>query len=119
MASTDGSDGYKIGKPYKVRGKWYKPGVNSKYQAIGLASWYGSGFHGRRTASGEKFDTTSLTVAHPTLPMPSYVRVTNLQNGRSIVARVNDRGPFSPTAWWTCRPASPRCSISSAAAPPR
>ncbi|WP_312861426.1 septal ring lytic transglycosylase RlpA family protein [Segnochrobactrum spirostomi] len=96
VASTDGSDGYKIGKPYKVRGKWYKPGVNSKYKAIGLASWYGSGFHGRRTASGEKFDTGSLTVAHPTLPMPSYVRVTNLENGRSIVARVNDRGPFSP-----------------------
>lgn len=96
IASTDaGKKGPIIGKPYKVANRWYTPAHDPHYKAVGMASWYGAAFHGRMTASGETFDTASITVAHPTLPMPSYVKVTNLKNGRSIIARVNDRGPFS------------------------
>lgn len=84
-----------VGKPYKVANRWYTPAHDPHYKAVGVASWYGLELHGRMTASGETFDSTSISVAHPTLPLPSYVRVTNLKNGRSIVARVNDRGPFS------------------------
>jgi rare lipoprotein A len=85
---------YKIGKPYNVRGIWYYPKVDYGYRETGIASWYGPGFHGKRTANGEIYDQMELTAAHRTLPMPSMVRVTNLENGRSLVVRVNDRGPF-------------------------
>ncbi len=85
---------YKIGKPYQVGGVWYYPKADYEYDETGIASWYGPGFDGKRTASGEVFDTNGLTAAHKTLPMPSMVRVTNLENGRSISVRVNDRGPF-------------------------
>lgn len=85
---------YKVGKPYKVEGRWYEPEENYHLVETGIASWYGSEFHGRSTANGERFDKSELTAAHRTLQMPSLVRVTNLENGRSIVVRVNDRGPF-------------------------
>ena len=94
-ATVHGPPGsYKVGKPYQVAGRWYYPKVDYTYQETGIASWYGPGFHGRRTANGEVYDQNALTAAHPTLPMPSMVRVTNLQNGRSIKVRINDRGPF-------------------------
>lgn len=82
------------GKAYRVAGKTYVPNLNEKYTATGTASWYGADFHGRLTANGEVFDKHSIAAAHPTLPLPSYVRVTNLANSRSMVVRVNDRGPF-------------------------
>ncbi|MGH6665488.1 MAG: septal ring lytic transglycosylase RlpA family protein [Pseudolabrys sp.] len=85
---------YRVGKPYVVAGREYVPQENVNYTAVGLASWYGDDFHGRYTANGEIFDMNSLSAAHPTLPLPSYVRVTNLSNHRSIVVRVNDRGPY-------------------------
>jgi len=85
---------YKIGKPYQVNGVWYYPKADYRYSETGIASWYGPGFHGKRTANGEVYDENGLTAAHKTLPMPSMVRVTNLENGRSIEVRVNDRGPF-------------------------
>ena len=85
---------YKVGKPYQVASVWYYPEVDLEYRETGIASWYGPGFHGRRTANGEIYDQDGLTAAHRTLPMPSMVRVTNLENGRSIVVRINDRGPF-------------------------
>ncbi len=97
---ADGEDvpkggGYaKVGKPYVIAGQTYVPSVPKTYSAVGTASWYGADFHGRKTANGELFDTESITAAHRTLPMPSYIRVTNMVNGRSIIARVNDRGPF-------------------------
>ncbi len=93
QADADGH--YKIGKPYKVAGTWYTPAEDPDYDEVGRASWYGSGFHGRRTANGEIFDMASLSAAHPTLPLPSYARVTNLDNGRSVVVRLNDRGPYA------------------------
>ncbi|MEM7169442.1 MAG: septal ring lytic transglycosylase RlpA family protein [Pseudomonadota bacterium] len=86
---------YKVGKPYQIDGKWYYPKENFSYRESGIASWYGPGFHGKITANGELYDQHDLTAAHRTLPMPSVVRVTNLENGRSIVVRVNDRGPFA------------------------
>lgn len=89
-----GGGTYRVGKPYVVGGREYVPSEDTHYRAEGLASWYGDDFHGRLTANGEVFDMTSLTAAHPTLPMPSYVRVTNLANGKSLVVRVNDRGPY-------------------------
>ncbi len=85
---------YKVGNPYEVAGMWYYPQEQPGYDETGIASWYGSEFHGRLTADGEVFDRTAISGAHPTLPMPVNVRVTNLENGRSIVVRVNDRGPF-------------------------
>jgi rare lipoprotein A len=85
---------YRVGKPYVIAGRTYVPQEDPNYRAEGMASWYGEDFHGRRTANGEVFDMHSISAAHPTLPIPSYVRVTNLRNGRSIVARVNDRGPY-------------------------
>ena len=84
----------KIGKPYVIAGETYTPRDMKKFSATGLASWYGSQFHGRMTANGEVFDAASVTAAQPTMPLPSYIRVTNTLNGRSIIARVNDRGPF-------------------------
>ncbi|MBP7252521.1 MAG: septal ring lytic transglycosylase RlpA family protein [Alphaproteobacteria bacterium] len=89
------SSGYKVGEPYQVNGIWYYPNEDYSYDETGIASWYGPGFHGARTANGEIFDSNELTAAHPTLPMPTLARVTNLDNGRSIVLRINDRGPFA------------------------
>lgn len=86
---------YKVGSPYKINGVTYKPQVFDTFSETGIASWYGPGFHGKSTANGERFDTGELTAAHRVLPMPSLVRVTNLENGRSVVLRVNDRGPFA------------------------
>lgn len=85
----------KHGKPYKVAGKWYYPlDSNAQYNQVGIASWYGKKFHGRKTANGETYNMYSMTAAHTTLPMPSLVLVTNLDNGKSVKVRVNDRGPF-------------------------
>src|ERR1700737_3608626 len=89
-----GGGTYRIGKPYTVAGRVYVPEEDTEYREEGLASWYGDDFHGRLTANGEVFDMASLTAAHPTLPMPSYARVTNLSNGKSLIVRVNDRGPY-------------------------
>ena len=86
--------GYKLGVPYEIDHDWYFPSYNPNYDRIGVASWYGHPFHGRPTANGEHFDMNEVTAAHPTLPLPSRVRVTNLENGRQLVLRVNDRGPF-------------------------
>lgn len=90
-----GGGRYQVGKSYQIAGKWYTPKTDPGYDRVGLASWYGGQFHGRLTANGEVFDSASLSAAHPTLPLPSYVRVTNLNNDRSIIVRVNDRGPYS------------------------
>jgi rare lipoprotein A len=83
-----------LGKPYTVAGLTYYPS-EKHYAGIGLASWYGDAFHGRRTANGEVYDRDSISAAHPTLPLPSYARVTNLRNHYSMIVRVNDRGPFA------------------------
>jgi rare lipoprotein A len=85
---------YKLGNPYQIQGHWYYPEYDPDYDRVGVASWYGEPFHGRQTANGEVFDRDMITAAHPTLPLPSLVRVVNLQNGRELVIRVNDRGPF-------------------------
>jgi rare lipoprotein A len=90
-----GGGRHQVGAPYSVAGVLYTPAEDPDYDATGTASWYGSDFHGRLTANGEIFDSTAISAAHPTLPLPSYVRVTNLENGRSIMARVNDRGPYA------------------------
>src|SRR5213596_3263681 len=89
-----GGGTYRVGKPYTVAGRVYVPEEDTEYRQDGLASWYGDDFHGRLTANGEVFDMASLTAAHPTLPLPSYARVTNLGNGKSLIVRVNDRGPY-------------------------
>ncbi len=91
-----GKGGYvKRGKPYKVMGQWYYPLESARnYDQTGTASWYGKKFHGRKTANGERYDMHAMSAAHKTLPLPTMVRVTNLDNGRSVVVRVNDRGPF-------------------------
>lgn len=86
---------YKVGKPYKIRGIWYYPKEDYSYSEVGTASWYGEDFHAKYTANGEIYDMNTLTAAHRTLPLPSIVRVTNLENGRSLILRVNDRGPFA------------------------
>jgi rare lipoprotein A len=85
---------YKVGKPYQAAGRWYYPREDKYYNKVGIASWYGPQFHQLRTANGELYDMNELTAAHTTLPMPSFVRVTNLENGRSVILRINDRGPF-------------------------
>src|SRR5665647_2613463 len=89
-----GGGTYRVGKPYTVAGRAYVPEEDVNYREEGMASWYGDDFHGRLTANGEVFDMASLTAAHPTLPMPCYARVTNLSNGKSLIVRVNDRGPY-------------------------
>jgi rare lipoprotein A len=90
-----GGGSYLTGRPYVIGGRTYVPSQNAAgYVAVGTASWYGDAFHGRRTANGEVFDKRSISAAHPTLPLPSYVRVTNMGNGRSMIVRVNDRGPY-------------------------
>ena len=94
-AGPSGSPHYKVGKPYKINGRWYRPSEDPSYDRRGVASWYGDDFHGRPTANGEIFDMRRMTAAHTTLPMPSLVEVTNLENGRQAVVRVNDRGPFA------------------------
>jgi rare lipoprotein A len=86
---------YKVGDPYKINGKTFRPRVYAQYKEDGLASWYGENFHNKKTANGEKFNMNSLTAAHRTLPLPSIVKVTNLENGKSVIVRVNDRGPFA------------------------
>jgi len=86
---------YKVGTPYKVMGQWYYPAVQPEYDETGVASWYGPKFHGKRTANGEIFDQNALTAAHKTLPLPSWVEVTNLQTKKSLIVRVNDRGPYA------------------------
>lgn len=91
--SGAGAD-YKLGEPYVVDGVAYVPRDDPFYDNVGIASWYGTEFHGRRTANGDTYDMNALTAAHTTLPMPSKVRVTNLDNGRELVVTVNDRGPF-------------------------
>src|ERR1700742_1767194 len=89
-----GGGAYRVGKPYVVGGRMYVPEEDVNYRAEGLASWYGDDFHGRLTANGEVFDMDGLSAAHPALPMPCYARVTNLSNGKSLIVRVNDRGPY-------------------------
>ena len=87
---------YKVGNPYKINGKWYYPSVDYSYKETGIASWYGPGFHGKKTANGEVFNQNKISAAHRTLPMPSIVKVTNLDNGRVLErVRINDRGPFA------------------------
>lgn len=86
---------YKVGKPYQIKGVWYYPRVDFAYDESGVASWYGPNFHNKPTANGETFDQNGVSAAHRTLPLPSVVRVTNLENGRALVVRVNDRGPFA------------------------
>jgi rare lipoprotein A len=89
-----GAPGYKVGNPYQINGVWYYPAEDFAYDETGIASWYGPGFHGGTTANGEPYDMNAETAAHKTLPMPSLVEVTNLENGRRIQVRINDRGPF-------------------------
>ena len=85
---------YKVGNPYQIAGKWYYPERDLRYDKTGIASWYGDQFAGKLTANGEIFDPELVSAAHKTLPMPSVVRVTNLDNGKSLVVRINDRGPY-------------------------
>ena len=95
VSRPQGEGVYKVGSPYQINGTWYHPEESFTYDAVGVASWYGPGFDGKLTANGEIYDQNALTAAHPTLQMPSLVRVLNLENGRSVVVRVNDRGPFA------------------------
>ena len=90
-----GGGRYKIGSPYRIAGRWYYPKHQPDYDRVGIASWYGRDFHGRKTANGEIYDLNALTAAHPTLPLPSLVYVTNLANNRTMLVRVNDRGPYA------------------------
>ena len=92
--SVASTGGYKIGAPYRIGTHWYVPHEDPTYDRAGIGSWYGADFHGRPTANGEVYNMDALTAAHPTLPLPSYVYVTNLANGRAILVRVNDRGPY-------------------------
>jgi rare lipoprotein A len=89
-----GGGRYSVGRPYSVNGRIYVPQEDPSYRAEGIASWYGPDFHGGLTANGERYDMHGISAAHPTMPLPSYARVTSLDNGRSIIVRVNDRGPF-------------------------
>jgi rare lipoprotein A len=98
LTRDDGGTGrgaYKVGKPYRIGGVWYYPNIDYRYRETGIASWYGPKFHGNRTANGERFDQNAITAAHRTLPLPSMVQVTNLENGRALRIRVNDRGPYA------------------------
>ncbi len=90
-----GGGTYKLGQPYKIAGRWYTPVEDPGYDRSGVASWYGTDFHGRKTANGEVFDMNAVTAAHPTLPLPSLAYVTNLANGHTILVRINDRGPYA------------------------
>ncbi len=96
MSPADPSRGvYKVGNPYEINGVTYYPAEDWTYDETGIASWYGPGFHEKYTANGEIYDQNDLTAAHKTLPLPSFVRVTNLDNGRALVLRINDRGPYA------------------------
>jgi rare lipoprotein A len=86
---------YKIGTPYKIADKEFTPKEQPEYDEVGMSSWYGTDFHGKKTANGDTFDKNSLTAAHNTLPLPSMVRITNLENNKTLIVMVNDRGPFS------------------------
>lgn len=86
---------YKVGAPYRIDGRWYTPKIEPQYVETGVASWYGDAFHGKLTANGEIFDKTRISAAHRTLPMPVIAEVENLDNGKRIVVRINDRGPFA------------------------
>jgi rare lipoprotein A len=90
-----GGGHYKLGSPYKISNRWYTPADEPNYDRSGIASWYGADFHGRKTANGEVFDMNALTAAHPTLPLPSYAYVTSLTTGRTVLVRINDRGPYA------------------------
>ncbi len=90
-----GTGHYKVGQPYQINNQWYYPKEDYSYDETGIASWYGADFHDRLTANGEIYNKDELTAAHKTLPLPCLARVTNLENGKSIVVRINDRGPFS------------------------
>jgi rare lipoprotein A len=90
-----GGGTYSLGAPYQVAGVWYRPREDPGYDRVGIASWYGELFQGRRTANGEIYDMDRLSAASPTLPLPVYARITNLENRRSIIVRVNDRGPYA------------------------
>lgn len=89
-----GGGHYKLGRPYQIGGRWYVPRHEPYYDRVGVGSWYGTEFHGRKTANGELYDMNALTAAHPTLPLPSYAYVTNQRNGHTILVRINDRGPY-------------------------
>jgi rare lipoprotein A len=89
-----GGGRFMVGNSYTIKGRRYQPREEAGYDRSGLASWYGDAFHGRRTANGEIYDMRHLSAAHPTMPLPSYARVTNVKNGASVLVRVNDRGPF-------------------------
>lgn len=93
--AADNGERYKVGNAYQIKGVWYYPAEDSGYVEEGIASWYGPNFHGKLTANGAIFDMYKVSAAHRTLPMPSMVRVTNLENGRSLKVKVNDRGPFA------------------------
>ncbi len=96
MGPGEKSEGlYKVGSPYTINGKRYYPEVDYSYKKTGIASWYGPGFHGKKTANGEVFNENDLTAAHKTLPLPSIIEVTNLENGKKAIMRVNDRGPYA------------------------
>ncbi len=86
---------FKVGRPYRIAGKLYTPREQPRYNKTGKASWYGTDFHGRKTSNGEIYDMNALTAAHPTLPLPSYAYVTNLRNNRTVLVRINDRGPYA------------------------
>jgi rare lipoprotein A len=88
---------YQMGKPYQVAGRWFTPHEQPGYDKSGQSSWYGEAFHRRKTSNGEYFDMNTLTAAHATLPLPSYAKVTNLENGNTVIVRINDRGPFVST----------------------
>lgn len=90
-----GGGRYSVGQPYSINGRTYYPSENPSYRSEGVASWYGPDFHGRLTANGEIYDMHAISAAHPTMPLPSYARVTNLDNHKSIIVRVNDRGPYA------------------------
>ncbi len=92
-----GGGRYLVGQPYEVAGQWFTPREQPDYDKVGIASWYGEAFHKRKTSNGEYFDMNMLSAAHATLPLPSYAKVTNLETGKSIVVRINDRGPFVDT----------------------
>src|SRR5947199_2745111 len=94
-AGSPGGGSYRVGKPYQIGDSWYYPHEQPSYDETGVASWYGPTFYGKPTANGEIYDGVGLTAAHRTLPLPVNVRVTNLENGKSLVVRVNDRGPFA------------------------
>ena len=90
-----GGGTYKVGNPYRIDGALFVPAEDPTYNRIGVASFYSEDFHGRKTANGEIFDMWALTAAHPTLPLPSYAYVTNTANGRTLLVRINDRGPYA------------------------